>query len=121
MKSMIKLLVISLTVSFVAVSCKKDPGAGGKKEIKGIVTYPDGVASGAIVTIAYGTAEATETVDAQVASDGSGAYVISGLTRGDYFIDAFYTDQYGLEYNTPGYHVLIDKKNGEIKLDISLK
>ncbi len=120
MKTLIKFGTMAMIVMFFAASCKKEAGTGGKKIIKGTITYAGGAAAGAIVTIAYDAAEATARVNNQVIAGSDGTYTIPGLTKGDYFIDATYTDSYGFAYNSPGTLVTVGKKKGDVTVDLTV-
>ncbi len=119
--------VKTITISFMIVlamfamgSCKKDPGAGGKKEISGNVTYTGGTAVEAIVSIAYDATEQTSEFDNSTVTDASGNYKFEGLQKGDYYIDAVFTDTYGNTFNTAGSTVTIGKKKGTVTVDLTL-
>ena len=120
MKTLIKLGTMAMIVMFFAASCKKEAGTGGKKIIKGTITYAGGAAAGAIVTIAYDVTDATTQVNDQVTAGADGTYTITNLQKGDYFIDATYTDSYGFAYNSPGTLVTIGKKKGDVTVDLTV-
>lgn len=109
-----------MIVMFFAASCKKEAGTGGKKIIKGTVTYNGSAAAGAIVTIAYDAAEATARVNDQVTAGSDGTYTITNLQKGDYYIDATYTNSYGFACNSPGTLVTIGKKKGDVTVDLTV-
>ena len=116
-------VIISLTVGFLS-SCSKDEGFGGDATISGKVTYPGGVADGAVVKIAFGTKDATTVFDHSVVTDENGFYEFGGLEVGDYFIDAEYIvfyDNFSTTFNTAGYAVTLEDKNADETLDIELK
>lgn len=118
-------IIISIaifSIGFLSLnSCSKDEGLGGMAKVSGNVTYPGGAASGAIVKITYGTKDATSNFDHATVADESGNYKLDGLEKGDYFIDAEYTDQYGNNFNTPGYAITIGDKKADLKVDIELQ
>jgi hypothetical protein len=112
-------ILVSLTLS---TSCTKDAGFEGKASIKGSVTYPGGAAPFAIVQIAFDTKSATEDFDYTTASDASGNYSINQLSKGDYYVDAQYTDPMtGLTFHTAGYAVEIGGNKEDVTVDIVLQ
>ena len=121
----IKFIVVGL-LSFmlltVVTSCTKDPGFDGKASIKGQVTYPGGAADFAIIQVAFDQSTATEDFDYTTAADASGNYSINQLAKGDYYVDAYYTDVLsGLTFNTGGYHVEIGGNKEDVTVDIALQ
>jgi hypothetical protein len=120
MKTNIKIWMLVIVAAFMIQSCSKEAGVGGKKEIKGKVTYAAGVAEGAEVYISYDASESDGTYDDVTLTDAAGNYSFDGLQVGDYYIDADYTDDHGLEFNTAGYSVTIGDKKGSFDVDITL-
>jgi len=112
------LLMVVVVMAFTA--CKKDPGAGGKKNLTGTVTYFDGaVAVGATVSIAYDATEATTEFNDVTLTGSDGTFSFEGLTKGDYYIDAEYVaeqikDGQDYAFACDGATVLIDKKKGDL-------
>lgn len=102
-------------------ACKKDEGPGGKKEIKGVVTRDGAALAGATVSIAYGAKEATTTFNTSTLTDASGNYTFGGLYKGDYFVDAEYTDAMGIKFESGGAHVKIEKKKGDVQADLTIQ
>jgi hypothetical protein len=113
--------VLSVMLLTMVVSCKKDPGFEGKSKIYGTVTYPEGSASYAIVQIKFDATSATESFDYTAASDAAGNYSFNQLSKGDYFIDATFTNNKGFVFNTPGYHVKIGGNKEEVEVNIALQ
>lgn len=112
--------MIAITMLF-ATSCSKDEGFEGKKDIKGQVTYPGGVAPGAIITVAFGESGPTDKVDFTTVADAEGKYSISGLEKGDYFMDASYTDPRGFVFESPGVKVEIKNTKDELTVNFDLQ
>ena len=113
--------LLILVVLASATSCKKDPGFEGKANIHGSVTYPGGTAPYAIIKVKFDESSATESFDYTTAADASGNYSINQLSKGDYFIDASFTDHHGFTFNTPGYHVKIGGNKEEVEVNITLQ
>jgi hypothetical protein len=120
MKGKIKILMVVIVASFMLLSCAKEASVGGKKEIKGIISYTEGAAAGAEVFITYGATEASSNYDDVTVADASGNYKFDGLTVGEYYIDAVFVNELGIEFNTPGYLVVIEDKKGSLDVDITL-
>ena len=116
-----------MVLVLVLPACKKKAGIGGKKTIYGTVTYKDGatsafeIANTAVVHIAYGTKSSTSNYDQTVVVDETGNYHFDGLTKGDYFISAEYTDEHGFTYTTAGYGVTVNNKKEKLAVDIQLQ
>ncbi len=121
MRKSIKTWMMVIVAIFMIQACSKEEGVVKGKEIKGTVMYTDGVADGAVVYITYGATESTGEYNASTVANANGAYSIQGLNPGDYFIDAVYTDDNGIEFNTPGYYVEIGSAKGTLDLNIDLK
>lgn len=120
MKTNFKIWIAVIVAVFMIQSCTKEEGVGGKKEISGTVTYTDGNAAGAIVYISYGATESTDAYDQATIADENGKYKFDGLQLGDYYIDAVYTDDNDMEFNTAGYTVTVGDKKNALTLDIAL-
>lgn len=120
MKFNIRTWMLVIVAAFMITACS-EPGVGGKKEITGKVTYNGSVAEGAVVYITYDATEAGGEYDAATLTDASGMYHFDGLQKGDYYVDAEYTNQYGIEFHTAGFSVTINEKKGTVDLDIPLK
>ena len=112
--TIIAVLLVSIS------SCKKEPGFEGKKEIFGTITAAGAAVEGAIVYIAFDTDVATETYNSSTVTDASGNYRFSALAKGNYFIDAEYTTNNGINFYTDGSIVEIGKKKGEVQVDLTL-
>ncbi len=119
----IKLISIALlaimAISFT--SCNKDAGFVGKGEIKGLVSYPGGVAAGAIVSVKFGAKEASTDFDYSTVADASGNYKFEALNKGDYYVDATYTDSYGNTFSTGGAHVNLKSAQSVATADFVLE
>jgi len=122
MKTILKIsaIMFAVAVIFSVSSCSKDAGPGGKKRIYGTVTNLDGAVENAIVRIAYDAAEATTEFNNSTTTDASGAYSFEKLNKGDYYIDAEYTDALGFSFTSEGATVAVmnKKKKEEIMVDI---
>jgi hypothetical protein len=111
----------------IATGCQKEAGIGGKKTITGIVYFLNGatnameIASGATVMICYGTTSQCSSYDQLLVADADGMYHFDGLTKGEYYISATYTDGNGLTYTTAGYSVKVENKKDPLSLDIELR
>ena len=120
-KPLIAFLFIFATIAFMT-SCSKDPGFEGKATIEGAVTYPGGAAPFAIIQIAFDTKSATTDFDYTTAADANGEYSINQLSKGDYYIDAYYEDPMsGLMFHTAGYAVEIGGNKEDVTVDIALQ
>jgi hypothetical protein len=121
MKSiLIKLFSVILLAGLIS-SCAKDPGMGGNGTIKGKVTYADGPAAGATVSIKYGTTQKSETFDFVTVTDSEGNYKFEGLTKGDYFLMAQFTNSQGFKFNSAGCAVKLGSNSGEALLEIEVQ
>ena len=120
MKTNIKIWMVVIVAAFMIQSCAKEEGVGGKKEINGTVMFTDGAAAGAIVYINYGATTDDGTYDQATVTDATGKYKFDGLQLGDYFIDAEYTDSYGIEFNTAGVHINVGDKKNALTVDLNL-
>lgn len=114
------LIVAILSVAIFFTSCKKDPGMGGKAIISGVVSNSQGTVEGAVVSIAFGTTEATDTMSTSTTTAADGSYKFEGLTKGEYFIKSTYVDDAGISFESTGYAVTIGGKKSEVSLDIEL-
>ncbi len=126
MRTLLKITSIMFVVCvlFTFSSCKKDdPGMEGNKTIKGNITYVEGNVEGATVYITFDASAATTTYDYTTTTDASGNYRFENLGRGDYFIDADYSDDNGFLFESAGVHVEIKntKKKEEITVDMVLE
>lgn len=121
MKNLYSILIIALGSMFMFTACSEEEvGLDEGVSISGKVTYTDGNAAGAFVYIAYGTAEATTDFDQVTVADENGNYHFDGLNNGDYYVDAVYTNEFGMDFNTPGFHVFIGGASDKVALDIDL-
>lgn len=86
-----------LALSLVASSCKKEPGEGGKAEIRGVVMRQDVNALGNPIGAPYPFQESrvyiiygdNDFYDDDVRTGPAGEYVFSWLRKGDYRIYTF--------------------------------
>ena len=114
-------------IVFFTFGCKKEEGIAGKKVVEGIVYYKNGAtgaeepASSAVVFITYGATDASAPYDQTTVANSAGKYIVKGLTKGDYFITAEFTDSHGFKYSTPGYVVAVNNKKKELNIDIHLE
>ncbi len=115
--SVIMLAAITMTLT----SCTKEEGFTGKGTISGVVTYPGGNASGAVVSIAFGSTSETTAYDYSTVTDSTGAYSFEALSKGDYFIDATYTDDLGYTFQTGGAHVELGSDKSEVTVNLALE
>ncbi len=123
------LIAFSLLILFAFIgSCKKkEAGPGGKNTISGTIRFKNGLSGSndaapmAWVSIAYGTNEATSTVDQTILTDASGNYKIEGLNKGNYFIKAGYTDANGFSYTNSGVGVRFENKKKTLDVSITLE
>lgn len=112
--------MLAIVAMFMFASCSEEVGIDKGTTIKGMVEYVDGAAAGAHIYIAYGATEATTEFDQVVVADENGNYHIDGLNEGDYYIDAVYTDNLGVEFNSAGYHVFVGGSKEDITVDFEL-
>ena len=116
----LKFFIIATAMLVSFASCKKEVGFEGKKEITGVVTIAGAAVEGAIVYIAFDTEVATEAYSSSTTTDAEGKYHFHALSKGNYFIDAKYTTDKGINFYTDGSIVEIGKKKGEVLVDLSL-
>lgn len=108
-------------------SCKKDAGPGGKNSISGVIQFKNGAsgnndpASMAVVSIAYGTKEATTSFNQTIIANSDGSFKIEGLAKGDYFITAKYSDEHGFDYSTQGAAISIKSKKSNSEINLLLE
>ena len=103
-------------------SCTKDPGFNGKRTIAGKVTYPDGPAVGATVTIKFNATTPAEDYDYATVTDKDGNYTFSALAAGDYFVDATFTCPKGMYFTSPGAKVTVGSSKGDnVVVDLDLQ
>jgi hypothetical protein len=114
-------IFFALTVMIFSSSCTSDEGFVEKSKITGKVTYTNGNAAGAIVGISFGATEATDAVDYSTVTGSDGSYSFEGLVKGNYFVNAVFTDANGFEYKSGGVAVEIGSNKSEVTADISLK
>jgi hypothetical protein len=113
-------VLIALSLLF-ATSCSKDEGFDSKKEISGRVSYTDGVAAGAIVSVTFGASASNGNVDFTTTTGADGTYSFGGLEKGDYYMDATYTDPRGFVFETAGAHVEIKNTKKNLTVDFVLQ
>ena len=89
MKPLKAFLLIVLVSVFSFSSCTETDDPEIFYDISGNVTYPDGVASGALVYLVLGSTPSTNYVDVTVA-DETGNYSFDNLSVGDYFLFSNY-------------------------------
>lgn len=112
---------LAIVAMFMITACSTEVGIAEGVNISGAVTYTEGTAVGAIVSIAYGAAEATTSFDQVTVADANGNYHFDGLNDGDYFVDAVFTDANGLEFNSPGFVVTIGGADDKVAVNFNLK
>jgi hypothetical protein len=115
------ILMVPIMLLILHTGCQKDPGFEGKAKIHGVVNYSGGVAAASIVTIKFDATAATEAYDYSTVTDASGNYSFNRLSKGDYYVDASYTDNKGFVFHTPGYLVKIGGNKEEVHVDIALQ
>ena len=122
MKARFFLSLIAVTAfAMLFDACSKDPGFKGNKKISGSVTHDGTALPGAIVYITFDATSATDKYDYSTLTDASGNYSFEGLAKGDYYLDAEYTDSNNITLATPGYHVKLGSNKGEAVADITLE
>ena len=112
---------MAIAMMFVVTSCTEDEGFEGKASINGKVTYTNGTAAGAIVTVAFGATEVTNSVDYSTAAGADGSFSFNSLQKGNYYVDAVYTDANGHVFNTGGTVVEIGGAKNEVEVNLALK
>ncbi len=123
MRTLLKITSITFAICalFALNSCEKDdPGMDGKKTIVGNVRYIDGNVEGATVYITFDATGATNTYDYTTTTDASGNYRFENLSKGDYFIDADYTDDLGFYFESAGAHIEIKNSKEKEKITVNL-
>ena len=121
MKTRLNIWIMAIVAMFMVTACSEEAGLGDGTTISGTVMFADGAAAGAIVYLSYGATEATSNYDQATVADANGAYNFAGLNKGDYFVDAVYTNNMGIEFNSPGFHVEIGGKSDEVNVNFNLK
>ena len=122
MKNLKSILFVALAaIAITCTSCSKDEGFEGKARIEGKVAYTAGTAFGAIVSIDFGGTAETSDFDYSTVTDGSGNYSFEGLQKGDYFVDATFTDGLGNIFDTGGAHVEIGGNKSDVTVDFVLQ
>ena len=111
-----------LVAGFLFTNACTKPGTGGKAHIHGHVEIEatKTVAVDAEVEIWYDATSASGTSDNKVHTDIDGKFEFEGLTKGDYYLSASFTDTSGTAL-TGGAAVTIDKKTGEFEVDLHLE
>lgn len=118
----IKITAILLIVSlFTFTSCKKEAGFGGDNNIVGTVTYKGTAMPNAIVHLAIKATAATTTYDATTLTDASGKYSFKGLNKGDYFVDADYTNGLDIKLESGGAKVTVGAKKGDVTVNLTVE
>ena len=115
------IFVAFAALAITLTSCSKDEGFEGNATINGKVTYTAGTASGAIVSIKFGASESSTAFDYSTVTDASGNYSFEGLTKGDYFVDATFTDDLNNTFETGGSHVEIGGNKSDVTVDLVLE
>ncbi len=121
MKTLKITTMLVIMTLLTVTSCKKEAGFEGKNNIKGIITMNGKAVPNAIVYLAFDTKEATTTYNATTVADAGGIYSFSGLNKGDYFVDAEYTNDSEIKLESAGAKVTIGKKKGDITVDLTLQ
>lgn len=88
--SIVVLAAVAVTIS----SCSKNAGFDGGATIKGKITLlsTGAPAPGAVVSIAFGATAATTSFNYSTVTDTAGNYAFDALNKGNYFVNASYTD-----------------------------
>lgn len=120
MKTLKTTLILIMVSMFMFSSCSKEPGFEGKNNIKGMVTMNGVPMANAIVHIAFDKKEAVSTFNASAATDASGNYILPALSKGDYYIQAEYTNALQIKFKSAGTHVTIGSKKEDIKANLEL-
>lgn len=108
-------------------ACKKEAGPGGKNTIKGTVQFKNGVSGNndaaprAEISIAYGSNSSTSSFDQTILADSDGTYKFEALRKGDYFIKATFTDEYGFKYSNAGSIVNFNHRKKEAEVNMVLE
>lgn len=122
MKKQLLILMVMIFVGFMTQSCsKEDPGFNGDKTIVGKVTYPDGAAAGAHVSIKFNAESATTDYDYITVADKDGNYKFQRLAPGNYYVTADYTCNQGLHFQSGGSKVKVGTTGGEVRADLTLQ
>lgn len=121
MKTIKSTLILIMVSIFMLSSCSKEPGFEGKNNIKGTVTMNGAAVSHAIVHIAFNQKAGDGTFDASVATDANGNYIIPALSKGDYYVEAQYTNPMQITFKSNGAYVTIGSKKEDITVNLELK
>lgn len=122
MTSFIKILFLTIAISLINISCKKE-GPGGKSSVKGIVKHHALNIANAVVYIKYGSKDFpgsdVNSYDTKVTADANGNYEITGLQKGDYYLYSVGYDPFIFQNVYGGLPVTL--KKGETKsMDIAV-
>lgn len=119
----LKITAILISVFLLTLtSCKKDPGFGGQNNIKGTVTLNGAPVAFAIVYLAINAKDATTKYDASTLTDAGGNYKFSALNKGDYFVDAQYTDPVlMIKLESAGAKVTIGGKKDDVTVNLTVQ
>ena len=118
----IKITFIFMMVSmFMLSSCSKEPGFEGQNKIKGIVTYKGSPVANAIVHIAFNKKEVTSEFNSSTATDAGGNFSFSALSKGDYYLEADYTNPSLFKFKSGGAHVTIGTKKEDVTVNLELQ
>lgn len=122
MKKQLLILMVMILVGFMTQSCsKEEAGFNGDKTMVGKVTYPDGAASGAHVTIKFNADNATTDYDYITVADKDGNYKFQRLAPGNYYVTATYTCDKGMNFQSGGSKVTVGTTAEEVRADLVLE
>jgi len=121
MKRIFQYWTFVIVAMFMITGCSTEAGIDDGTSVKGVVKYTDGIAAGAIVSIAYGASEATSDFDQVTVADDGGNYHFDGLNAGDYYIDAVLSNPNDIEFNSPGVLITVGGSKDDIVVDFNLK
>lgn len=121
MKTLKTTIILIMVSMFMFASCSKEPGFEGKNNIKGVVTMNGAPVANAIVHIAFNQKVGDGTFDASAATDATGKYILPALSKGDYYLEAEYTNAMQITFKSAGTHVTIGSKKEDITVNMELK
>jgi hypothetical protein len=121
MKTLKLIILLAVASIFTFSSCSKEPGFEGKNTIKGSVTLNGAPVKNAIVYLAFDTKEVTSTFHASTATDANGNYSFSAVSKGDYYMEAEYTNPMQITFKSGGAKLTIGSKKDDVVVDLILK
>jgi hypothetical protein len=128
MKRLLSISLLAISLSLTTISCKKE-GPGGNTDLNIYVRHHEVLIPGAVVYIKYGQREFpghnSENYDSQTLAGTTGSDAgyasFKGLRKGNYYL-------YSVGYDTTiqmavkgGIPVSVDKKSGEVIVDLPVK